>query len=45
MKVCEAKDFKKRGYNITEDFRRVVKNRLCPDVPDDAPEYIVKNLY
>ena len=45
MKVCEIKDFESRGYNVTEDFKKVLRNRLCPNVPDDAPEYIVKNLY
>ena len=46
FRMCTAKDFKKNGYNyISDKFENVIKARLCPDIPDEAPWYMVKNDY
>ena len=44
--MCTAEDFIKNGYDdISDEFGNVIKARLCPDVPDEAPWYMVKNDY
>ena len=45
MKVCSATDFDKKGFEMNDEFSDSLKYRLCPDIPKDDPNYIIKNLY
>ena len=45
MKLCTKEDFISRKYDVSEKFASKLKNRLCPDIEKDDPNYIIKNLY
>ena len=45
MRICTKEDFTSRGYAVTEEFESKLKNRVCPDIAKDDPNYKVKNLY
>jgi len=45
MKVCSATDFDKEGFEMNDEFSDSLKNRLCPNIPKDDPNYLIKNLY
>jgi hypothetical protein len=45
MKICQPSDFESKGYVMTGSFSDSLKNRLCPDIPDDVKNYYIKNLY
>ena len=45
MKICTKEDFTSRQYEVTDEFVSKLKNRLCPDISRDDPNYFVKNLY
>ena len=45
MKQCDSSDFKKRGYNVDEAFKKSLGSRICPDIPEDSEINKVKNLY
>ena len=45
FRLCTDKDFEKNGYDISKSFSHIVKGRLCPDVPEEAPWYMIKNVY
>ena len=45
MKKCQPTDFDKKGFKMTDEFSKTLNKRLCPDIPKDDPNYIIKNLY
>jgi len=45
MRICTKEDFTSRGYAVSEEFESKLKNRVCPDIAKDDPNYKVKNLY
>ena len=44
MRQCEEKDFTSVGYKVSPLFRKKLKHRICPNIPDDS-NYKVKNLF